>query len=108
VWQFEELTKALTHAIRSVGYRYTIDISFPLKNSKVIAQSSSPLANFMRNPWTKVFSVLTCIGVVIYPAKELYKKVNNKVLKADFGMNITTREFYDREFWNIVNQVQYK
>ncbi|KAG0284332.1 hypothetical protein BGZ96_011293 [Linnemannia gamsii] len=32
-WDYEELTKAITHAIRSVNYRHSISISYPCTNN---------------------------------------------------------------------------
>ncbi|KAF9116827.1 hypothetical protein BGX27_010444 [Mortierella sp. AM989] len=108
VWDYEDLTRAITHAIRSVHYRYTIDISFPCTNNVVIVRSSSPLANFMRNGWTKALCFVSVVGVIFYPAREIYKKVKDKTLKSEFQMTISTRDFYNLNYWSIVDQVQYK
>ncbi|KAF9136123.1 hypothetical protein BGW39_006919 [Mortierella sp. 14UC] len=107
-WDYEELTRAITHAIRSVNYRHSIEISYPCTNNVVIVRSASPLANFMRSNWTKFFCFLTCVGVIFYPARALYKKVNDKTLKSEFQMALTTRDFYMRYYWAIVDQVQYR
>ncbi|KAF9103893.1 hypothetical protein BGX29_002786 [Mortierella sp. GBA35] len=107
-WDYEELTKAITHAIRSVNYRHTINISYPCTNNVVIVRSASPLANFMRNNWTKFFCFLTCVGVIFYPARAIYKKVKDKTLKSEFQMALTTRDFYMQYYWSIVDQVQYR
>lgn len=66
-WDYEELTRAITHAVRSAHYRFNVEVSFPLKNDRVKVASSSPLAKFMRNPWTKAFCFLGVVGVVFYP-----------------------------------------
>ncbi|KAF9897227.1 hypothetical protein BX616_005969 [Lobosporangium transversale] len=107
-WDFEELTRAITHAIRSVHYRYTIEVSYPCTNNVVIAKSSAPLAVFMRNGWTKAFCFLSLVGIIFYPARELYKKVKDKILKSEFEMTISTRDFYTQNYWSIVDQVQYR
>ncbi|KAG0235775.1 hypothetical protein BGW41_000670 [Actinomortierella wolfii] len=108
VWDYEELKKAITHAIRSVHYRYTIEISFPTQNSKVIVRSASPAATFMRNTWTKVFCCLTLIGAIAYPLRACYKRVKDKSVRSSFNVNLTPREFYNMHYWDIVNAVQYK
>ncbi|KAF9911364.1 hypothetical protein EC991_003929 [Linnemannia zychae] len=107
-WDYEELTRAITHAIRSVNYRHSIEISYPCTNNVVIVRSASPLANFMRSNWTKFFCFITCVGVIFYPARELYKKVKDKTLKSEFQMALTTRDFYMQYYWAIVDQVQYR
>ncbi|KAG0051283.1 hypothetical protein BGZ90_006848, partial [Linnemannia elongata] len=107
-WDYEELTKAITHAIRSVNYRHSISISYPCTNNVVIVRSASPLANFMRSNWTKFFCFLTCVGVIFYPARAIYKKVKDKTLKSEFQMAMTTRDFYMQNYWSIVDQVQYQ
>ncbi|KAF9355124.1 hypothetical protein BGX26_006973 [Mortierella sp. AD094] len=107
-WDYEELQRAITHAIRSVHYRHTIDISFPCTNNVVIVKSSSPLANLMRNGWTKALCCISLVGCIFYPAREIYKKVNSKTLKSEFQMTISTRDFYMQNYWSIVDQVQYK
>ncbi|KAF9943392.1 hypothetical protein BGZ67_000072 [Mortierella alpina] len=73
-WDYEDLTRAITQAIRSVNYRYTIEISYPIFNNK----------------------------------REMYKKVKDKSLQSEFQMTISTRDFYMANYWNIVDQVQYK
>ncbi|KAF9202111.1 hypothetical protein BGZ49_007688 [Haplosporangium sp. Z 27] len=107
-WDYEELTRAITHAIRSVGYRYTIDIAYECTNNVVKVKSSTPLANFMRSGWTKALCFVSLVGVIFYPAREIYKKVKDKTLKSEFQMTISTRDFYMQNYWNIVDQVQYK
>ncbi|KAK3829014.1 MAG: hypothetical protein J3Q66DRAFT_23549 [Benniella sp.] len=67
-WDYDELSRAITHAIRSTHYRYTIDISFPCTNNVVIVKSSSPLASFMRSGLTKALCFISLVGVVMYPA----------------------------------------
>ncbi|KAF9990307.1 hypothetical protein BGZ75_002621 [Mortierella antarctica] len=107
-WDFEDLKCAITHAIRSTNYRYSIDISFPSTNDVVVAKSASPLAKFMRSNWTKAFCVLTCLGVCFYPARALYRKVKDKTVKSEFEMTISTRDFYLQNYWSIVDQIQYR
>ncbi|KAG0353062.1 hypothetical protein BG005_007591 [Podila minutissima] len=67
IWDYEELKKEITLAIRSLGYRYTIEISFPTQNAKVIVRSASPAASFLNNTWTKVFCFLFLVGIIVYP-----------------------------------------
>ncbi|KAI7819599.1 hypothetical protein BC939DRAFT_459711 [Gamsiella multidivaricata] len=67
-WDYEELTRAITHAIRAAHYRYTIEISYPCTNNLVIVRSSSPAANFMRNRWTKALCFISLVGFILYPA----------------------------------------
>ncbi|KAF8939780.1 hypothetical protein EDD21DRAFT_65922 [Dissophora ornata] len=106
-WDYEELTRAITHAIRSVHYRHTIEISYPCTNNLVIVKSSSSLANFMRSGWTKALCFISLVGVIAYPAREIYKKVKDKTLKSEFQMMISTRDFYNQNYWSIVDNVQY-
>ncbi|KAG0060664.1 hypothetical protein BGZ92_006670, partial [Podila epicladia] len=68
-WDFDQLTRAITHAIRSVNYRYTIEISYP---------------------------------------RNFYKKVDDTSLRSEFQMTISTNEFYVNNYWNIIEQVQFK
>ncbi|KAF8950446.1 hypothetical protein BGZ52_002496 [Haplosporangium bisporale] len=107
-WDFEHLTRMITNAIRSVNYRYTIEISYPVTNSQVVVQSASPLANFMRSTWTKAFCYMSCVGFVFYPLRNFYKKVDDTSLRSEFQMTISTIEFYRNNFWNIIEQVQFK
>ncbi|KAF9217750.1 hypothetical protein BGZ59_000079 [Podila verticillata] len=107
-WDYEELTRAITHAIRSAHYRFNVEVSFPLKNDRVKVASSSPLAKFMRNPWTKAFCFVGVVGVVFYPIRECYKRVRKESIKSSFEMTLSTREFYQANYWSIVDQVRYK
>ncbi|GJJ71628.1 hypothetical protein EMPS_03978 [Entomortierella parvispora] len=106
VWDYAELTGAITHAIRCTNYRYSIDISYPCSNNVVKAFSSAPLAEFMRNGWTKALCCLTGLGLIFYPARAFYKEVD-ETLKSEFEMSISTRDFYNSHYWAIVDQVQY-
>ncbi|KAG0356110.1 hypothetical protein BG005_004978 [Podila minutissima] len=107
-WDYEELTRAIIHAVRSAHYRFNVEVSFPLKNDRVKAASSSPLAKFMRNPWTKAFCFLGVVGVVFYPIRECYKRVRKESIKSSFEMTLSTREFYQANYWSIVDQVRFK
>ncbi|KAF9959822.1 hypothetical protein BGZ72_008740 [Mortierella alpina] len=107
-WDYEDLTRAITQAIRSVNYRYTIEISYPIFNHKVVVHSASPLATFMRSAWTKALCIISVVGIAIYPLREMYKKVKDKSLQSEFQMTISTRDFYMANYWNIIDQVQYK
>ncbi|KAF9312896.1 hypothetical protein BG003_005815 [Podila horticola] len=107
-WDYEELTRAIIHAVRSTHYRFNVEVSFPLKNDRVKVASSSPLAKFMRNPWTKAFCFLGVVGVVFYPIRECYKRVRKESIKSNFEMTLSTREFYQANYWSIVDQVRYK
>ncbi|KAF9296921.1 hypothetical protein BGZ74_010100 [Mortierella antarctica] len=75
-WDFEHLTRAITHAIRSVNYRYTIEISYPVTHNRVV--------------------------------RNFYKKVDDASLRSEFQMTVSTNEFYMNNYWNIIEQVQFK
>ncbi|KAF9437782.1 hypothetical protein BGZ76_011168 [Entomortierella beljakovae] len=108
IWDYENLTRAITHAIRKVNYRYTVEISYPITNNRVAVLSSSPLANFMRSNWTKMFCFMSFIGIIAYPLREIYKVVKDKPVKSEFNMTVSIHDFFNANYWNIVDQVQYK
>ncbi|KAF8923078.1 hypothetical protein BGZ58_003374 [Dissophora ornata] len=107
-WEYEYLIRTITHAIRSVNYRYTIEISFPINNNRVVVDSTSPVANFLRSKWTKAFCAISLVGIAIYPLRQMYRKVKDKSLQSEFQMTIKADEFYMANYWNIIDQVQYK
>ncbi|KAF9124229.1 hypothetical protein BG015_005138 [Linnemannia schmuckeri] len=107
-WDYEDLTRAIVHAIRSVNYRYKIEISYPTSNNRVIVHSASPLAQFMRSTWTKTFCGLSLVGIVFYPLREYYKVVKDKNIQSEFHMTISTADFMRNNYWKIVDQVQFK
>ncbi|KAG0065562.1 hypothetical protein BGZ89_008211 [Linnemannia elongata] len=107
-WDYEDLTRAIVHAIRSVNYRYKIEISYPTSNNRVIVHSASPLAQFMRSTWTKAFCGISLVGVVLYPLREYYKVVKDKNIQSEFHMTISTADFMRNNYWKIVDQVQFK
>ncbi|KAG0243173.1 hypothetical protein BGX31_011128 [Mortierella sp. GBA43] len=106
VWNYEHLTKSIIHGIRSVHYGYTVEVSFPLSNNRVEVHSASPLATFMRNKWTLFLCSISVVGLAAYPLRQMYKKVKNKSIRAEFEMNITTDEFWAENTWKILNGVQ--
>ncbi|KAK3810522.1 MAG: hypothetical protein JOS17DRAFT_764148 [Linnemannia elongata] len=107
-WDYEDLTRAIVHAIRSVNYRYKIEISYPTSNNRVIVHSASPLAQFMRSTWTKAFCGISLVGIVLYPLREYYKVVKDKNIQSEFHMTISTADFMRNNYWKIVDQVQFK
>ncbi|KAF9144416.1 hypothetical protein BGX30_012874 [Mortierella sp. GBA39] len=107
-WDYEDLTRAIVHAIRSVNYRYKIEISYPTSNNRVIVHSASPLAQFMRSTWTKAFCGISLVGIVLYPLREYYKVVKDKNIQSEFHMTISTADFMRNSYWKIVDQVQFK
>ncbi|KAF9093364.1 hypothetical protein BGX23_003380 [Mortierella sp. AD031] len=107
-WDYEDLTRAIVHAIRSVNYRYKIEISYPTSNNRVIVHSAAPLAQFMRSTWTKTFCGLSLVDIVFYPLREYYKIVKDKNIQSEFHMTISTADFMRNSYWKIVDQVQFK
>ncbi|GJJ70533.1 hypothetical protein EMPS_02882 [Entomortierella parvispora] len=106
-WDYEDLTRAITHAIRSVNYRYMIEISYPVTNHMVQVKSSSPLATFVESSWaTSLF--VSCFGFVFYPVRAMVNRVKDKTIQSEFDMTITTREFFLHNYWSIIDQVKYK
>ncbi|ORY99614.1 hypothetical protein BCR41DRAFT_375446 [Lobosporangium transversale] len=95
IWDYEHLTRTITQAIRSINYRYTIEISYPIMNNRVVVHSSSPLANLMRSNWTKALCFMSVVGMIAYPLREMYKKVKDKVLQSEFQMAISTTDFFN-------------
>ncbi|KAF9116458.1 hypothetical protein BGX27_002490 [Mortierella sp. AM989] len=108
IWDYENLTRAITRLIRDVNYRYTIEISYPITNNRIKVLSASPLANFMRSGWTKAFCFMSAIGIFAYPLREMYKVIKDKPVQSEFQMIISISDFISDNYWNIVDQVQYK
>ncbi|KAF9355072.1 hypothetical protein BGX34_010684, partial [Mortierella sp. NVP85] len=51
-WDYAHLTRMITNAIRSINYKYTVEISYPITNHQVKVLSSSPMASFLRSELT--------------------------------------------------------
>jgi hypothetical protein len=75
VWDYAELSTVIHAAVRQVGFRKQITISYPMTEHTVKVKSSSKLARTARDPCVKLLCIMTCLWVVFLPIYCCIRKV---------------------------------
>ncbi|KAF0532007.1 putative abc transporter protein [Gigaspora margarita] len=107
IWDYESLTRAISSTIRQQGFRDDIRITYPLRNHIVKVQSDHKLANFLRKPWVKFISIITCLWIILWPLSWLYKKTFKNQLKSNFQMSISPGEWFQNNIELIISNVRW-
>ena len=93
--------------IRQQGYRSDLRITFPLRNHIIRVESDHKFAKFARNIWTKILCFITCLWIIFYPILWLYKNSFKNQIRSDFSMNISEKDWFDRNVNSIVANVRW-
>ncbi|CAB4397525.1 hypothetical protein RhiirA5_448939 [Rhizophagus irregularis] len=107
IWDYESLTKAISTVIRQQGYRSDLRITFPLRNHFVRVESDHKFAKFARNIWTKILCFITCLWIIFFPILWLYRNSFKNQIRSDFVMNISEKDWFDRNVNSIVTNVRW-
>ncbi|CAG8517957.1 5475_t:CDS:2 [Gigaspora rosea] len=107
IWDYETLTRAISSTIRQQGFRDDIRITYPLRNHIVKVQSDHKLAHFLRNPWVKFISIITCLWIILWPISWLYKKTFKNQLRSNFQMSISPGEWFQNNIELIISNVRW-
>lgn len=107
-WDFGELTRAFTSAIRTyAGYHHSIEISFELKEHKVLVKSNSRWARTVDHWAVRWFCYLTLLVAIAWPILWLYRKrFGHATLKSEWSMAVSERAFYQQHIASVLTQVR--
>jgi hypothetical protein len=75
VWNYAELSMVIHAAIRQVGFRRSITISYPMSSHKVKVKSDAKIAKAARNPWMRAACIITCLWIIFLPIYCCVRKV---------------------------------
>jgi hypothetical protein len=107
IWDYGSLTKAISTVIRQQGYHKDLRITFPLRNHIVRVESDHTFAKFTRNIWTQILCIITCLWIIFYPILWLYRNSFKNQIRSDFLMNISEKDWFDRNVNSIVANVRW-
>lgn len=101
IWDYTTLETAIRGVVRSSGYMHNISIEFRTKNDTIEVHSPHGLAKFARSTLTQVLCCISCLWIIGYPIYALWRKRFNGIVRADFQMKISTRDWYYANYQNI-------
>ncbi|KAI7861666.1 hypothetical protein BDF14DRAFT_1866113 [Spinellus fusiger] len=107
-WNYAELTRGLTAAIRGCGYINTLEISYKMKNHKVIVKAGS-WVSYMSDHWlVRGFFYLTCLWIIAWPILWMTrKKFGHTDLKSEWTMCMSERIWYEQHIQEVLSQVRH-
>ncbi|KAI8978594.1 hypothetical protein BDB01DRAFT_265068 [Pilobolus umbonatus] len=104
-WDYDQLTKAFTAAIRSSGYYQEVDITFERSNHKVTVKTDTSISRFADNKVVRFFFFITCLWIIAYPLLLIFRKrFGHSTLKSGWIMKIPEREFYERNVQTVIGR----
>lgn len=102
IWNYGELRSLIKGAIRMTGYSGEIDISFPMNNCMVKVQSDSKIGKVANNFFVRALMVITCLWICVYPVYRAIQENMDGFLRADYHMNLSSRDWFMQNYWLIV------
>ncbi|KAI8137880.1 hypothetical protein BJV82DRAFT_633629 [Fennellomyces sp. T-0311] len=108
-WDYAQLTRAFTAAIRSHGYHHSIEISFEMKEHKIIVKTGSRVSRMVDNWMVRWFFFLTCLWIISWPVLWFCrKKFGHNSLQSKWGMMISERDWYNQKVQEVLGQVRHQ
>ncbi|KAI8328401.1 hypothetical protein BD560DRAFT_441857 [Blakeslea trispora] len=94
-WDFDNLTRALTSAIRDSGYFEFINITYSLENQETVVKTDEKISKLVDNKYVRFFFFITCLWILAWPIVYLLKaKFGHSTLKSSWKMTLSEREWY--------------
>jgi hypothetical protein len=110
LWDYANLSQAITFCIRQGGYPFRISVTYPTPGNKVTVHCSDPLNKFANNTCVRVMCVLTCLCILFAPAYFCARKKTSNRLVCEYPMLLPSQEFYMRNYFliqmNAINRYQ--
>ncbi|KAI8087990.1 uncharacterized protein B0P05DRAFT_584700 [Gilbertella persicaria] len=104
-WDFNNLTRALTAAIRDSGYFEHINITYTLENNEIVVKTDEKISQLMDNKYIRFFFFITCLWIIAWPLVYYLKdKFGHSTLKSAWKMSLSESEWYERHAQEIVQQ----
>ncbi|OBZ91470.1 hypothetical protein A0J61_00437 [Choanephora cucurbitarum] len=94
-WDFNNLTRALTTAIRDSGFYDFINITYSLENHETVVKTDEKISKLADNKYIRFFFFITCLWILAWPIIYFCKeKFGHSTLKSAWKMNVSEREWY--------------
>ncbi|KAI8093313.1 uncharacterized protein BX664DRAFT_329424 [Halteromyces radiatus] len=105
-WDYAQLTRAFTSAIRAYGYYHSVDISYEMKNYKVTIKTNSTLSRMSDHKAVRFFFFITCLWIIAWPILWLCKKqFGHTSLKSEWAMKVTEQQWYEEHIHEVLGQI---
>ncbi|KAI8333399.1 hypothetical protein BC941DRAFT_434606 [Chlamydoabsidia padenii] len=105
-WNYAELTRALTSAIRAHGYHHSVEISYEINNHKITVKTDSAISKLSDHKAVRFLFFLTCLWIFAWPLLWLFKKkFGHSTLKSEWLMKKTERQWYDDHVHEVLGQI---
>ncbi|KAI8373063.1 uncharacterized protein BYT42DRAFT_56977 [Radiomyces spectabilis] len=107
LWDYPQLTRAFTAAIREQGYLHTVKITYEKEDDKVTVKTDTPLARWIDNRVIRFIFFISCLWIIAWPVVWLFKKkFGHSTLKSEWVMAVSERDWYQRHVHQVVGQLR--
>ncbi|CAG8612340.1 8831_t:CDS:2 [Cetraspora pellucida] len=106
-WDYTYLTQSIISIIRDQGYQHEIRITYPQRNQLIRVQSDNALAQFSRSTLGQALCCCSCFGIIHRVVTQFYDNTYKIKFKSEFQMNISAREWFQRNKRIIVANVKW-
>ncbi|CDS06023.1 hypothetical protein LRAMOSA08551 [Lichtheimia ramosa] len=108
-WNYPELTRAFTAAIRAHGYYHSVEISFEMKEYRITIKSGSDLSRLADNKAVRFLFFITCLWILVWPVLWFYRKhYGHNTLQSKWRMTISERDWYNLKVQEVLGQVRHQ
>ncbi|ORZ24568.1 hypothetical protein BCR42DRAFT_403196 [Absidia repens] len=105
-WDYAQLTRAFTSAIRAHGYYHSVVISYELGNHKITIKTDSTVSRLSDNKAIRFLFFITCLWIFAWPILWLCKKkFGHSILKSEWAMKVTERQWYEDHVHEVLGQI---
>ncbi|ORX49866.1 hypothetical protein DM01DRAFT_1337996 [Hesseltinella vesiculosa] len=105
-WNYAQLTRAFTAAIRSHGYRHSVAITYELENYRIYVKSNSTISQMVDHKAIRVLFFITCLWILAWPILLLFRhQFGHRTLKSEWTMRCTEQQWYDQHLREVLSQI---
>ena len=106
-WDYSALRNSIIGLVRSTGYRESVDVSFPVSATDIIARSPSKLSQYSSSTCVRVLCVLSCLWIIFAPIYCCLNRMGTTRdrIAADFSILATPEIFLQKNAALIVQAV---
>ncbi|KAI8074594.1 hypothetical protein BC940DRAFT_315199 [Gongronella butleri] len=105
-WNYAELTRALTAAIRQRGYQHSLRISFEMENYSITVKPDATFSKAIDNKFVHFFLLISCLYCLIWPFI-VYdrKKFGTRGIKSQWTMAVSEQAWYEAHIEEVLAKV---
>ncbi|CAO3621947.1 unnamed protein product [Cunninghamella blakesleeana] len=105
-WDYAQLTRAFTAAIRNHGYHHSVEITYEMENYKITIKTDSAWSKMSDHKAIRFLFFITCLWIIAWPILWLCKKkFGHTTLKSEWAMKIAEREWYNEHVHEVLTLV---